>query len=56
MKDKRAMLIEKALRSVYDSLQSHLQYTYKKTSEGKRFHIKCVKDYLELMDTIEKLR
>lgn len=41
----KAKKIEATIRSLYDSLQSHLPYTYKKSTEGKAFHIKCVKDY-----------
>jgi 3-methyladenine DNA glycosylase AlkD len=37
--------IEETVKSLYSSLESHFRYTYIKTTEGKAFHIKCVKDY-----------
>jgi len=43
-KDK-AKKIEKTINSLISSLVSHLPYTYLKSSEGRAFHIKCVKDY-----------
>lgn len=52
MKDKDK---ERALRLVWSSLQSHLPWTYKPSSEGKRFHKQCVKDYAELMKIISNL-
>lgn len=48
-------LIERAMILVWDSLQSHLPYTYLKTAEGKRFHRKAIKDYVELLDILDKL-
>jgi hypothetical protein len=37
--------IESTLNSLISSLVSHLPYTYTNSTEGKAFHIKCVKDY-----------
>ncbi|MDE2233420.1 MAG: hypothetical protein KGJ90_04915 [Patescibacteria group bacterium] len=54
-KNDRAKAIEKAVKIVYDSLQSHLPYTHKKSSEGVRFHKQCVKDYTELIKLIISL-
>jgi hypothetical protein len=53
--DERAKLIEKNIRSVYSSLESHLAWMYRKSSEGKRFHKKCVTDYAEQIYNLTKL-
>ena len=37
--------LEATINSIISSLVSHLPYTYLKSTEGKKFHIKCVKDY-----------
>lgn len=47
--DDRAKLVSKGMRLAYDSLQSHLPWTYLKSAEGKAWHKKCVKDYVEMM-------
>lgn len=41
----RAKKLEETINSIISSLVSHLPYTYLKSTEGKAFHIKCVKDY-----------
>lgn len=51
----RAKLIQRAIELAYDSLDSHLQYTHKKTSEGRKFHQKCVEEYSELINILSKL-
>ena len=57
MKKKRAQAIEKIMRLAWDSLQSHLRYTYEKDGNwnGQGFHRKCVKEYLEMMNEVVKL-
>ena len=52
---KRPQVIEKSIRAVWDSLESHLQYTYLKTKEGKQFHKKCVKEYALLIKWLSEL-
>jgi hypothetical protein len=52
---KRAKIIEKIIRQTYDSLQSHLRYTYTHTSEGQKFHIDCVKEYIEIIKNASEL-
>ena len=52
----RGKLIDKAIRLVWDSLQSHLDGAYTKTPEGKKFHKQCIKDYCELLEIISKLQ
>ncbi len=37
--------VEATIKSIYSSLESHLPYLYLKSTEGKDFHKKCVKDY-----------
>lgn len=53
--NQRARLIERAIRLAYDSLQSHLRYTYAKSSEGTAFHKKCVREYAEIISILVKL-
>jgi len=45
MNKKKAKLVEATINSLISSLVSHLPWTYLKSSEGKAFHIKCVKEY-----------
>ena len=52
---KRARAIEKSMRLVWDSLQSHLPYTHIKSAEGRDFHLKCVKEYLVILNELLKL-
>jgi hypothetical protein len=44
-KKAKAKNIEITLNSLISSLVSHLPWTYLKSTEGKAFHIKCVKEY-----------
>ena len=46
--------IERAIRIAWDSLQSHLRYTYAKSSEGKKFHKKCIREYAEIISILSK--
>lgn len=60
--DKKAELI-KAIRSTWDSLNSHLDYiidpvkpkTFRAIHGGPRFHTKTVKEYAETLLTLAKL-
>jgi hypothetical protein len=52
----RAKHIEKAMRDVWDSLESHLPHTHgKKRRKMEHFHQKCVKKYSKLLVTLSKL-
>lgn len=53
-KDKHKKLIE-TIRSIWSSLESHLDYTYLKSSEGKKFHKQCVKDYANDIKNLSEL-
>jgi hypothetical protein len=57
-KEERAKTIRKLISLVYDSLDSHLEYTYE-SDEGvkasKRFHKKCVKEYAEIINLLTRL-
>ena len=53
--DRRAKLLDKSIRLVWDSLQSHLLYTHTKSSEGRRFHKKCVREYSQLLKYLSEL-
>lgn len=54
-KKTRAEDIEKAMNLVWSSLNSHLPWTYKNSSEGKIFHRRCVSEYVELLRLLNKL-
>ena len=61
-KTDRAKEVEKAIELVYESLISHLPYTYgkiegfaKKRGESHKFHQQCVKEYAEVISIISKL-
>ncbi len=55
IKHTREKKIDKAIRLVYDSLQSHLRYTYIKTSEGPEFHKICVREYADIIKILSEL-
>lgn len=55
---KRSKRIEKAMRIVWDSLQSHLPYTYKDSADKdatKDFHKKCVREYATVLKLLSEL-
>lgn len=51
----RAKLIEKIIRQTYSSLESHLKYTYRPSSEKQKFHKDCVKEYVEIIKNASEL-
>jgi hypothetical protein len=55
MKTKRAKKVERAIRLVWDSMDSHLAYTYKKHHDKSSFHKKCVREYAELIKILADL-
>lgn len=59
MKEK---LIEEGIKLTYDSLESHLKWTYgeiseerKKDGETNNFHKKCVKEYARIITIFSEL-
>ena len=57
-KKKRAKAVNKAIREVWSSLDSHLDSCHKKNlkkPEGNDFHKKCVTEYAELIVLLAKL-
>lgn len=52
---RRMKAIEKSMLLTWDSLQSHLPYTYLKSSEGAEFHKQCVSDYVQLLVELNKI-
>lgn len=54
-KQDREKNVEKIIRQTWTSLESHLAWTYKKSSEGKKFHKTAVKEYLDIMNNAVKL-
>ena len=61
MRRTRAQNVEKALRMVWSSLESHLVYASKRQpcsrqEDGNpRFHQKVIREYAELLETITQL-
>ena len=48
--------LERAIKLTWDSLYSHIDGTYLKTKEGRGWHKKCCKEYLEILKVlIDKL-
>jgi len=62
---KKNKKIARAIRLIWESLDSHLSDAYLKSTVrskkakriigGRRFHIKCVKEYAEIMKTLSDL-
>lgn len=48
-KYRRAKIVKKIIRLAYDSLDSHLDYTHIKTSEGADFHKDAIKQYVDII-------
>lgn len=57
MKDKqrRAKLIAKIIKQSWTSLESHLFWTYRKSSEGEEFHKQAVKEYIDIIKNASEL-
>jgi hypothetical protein len=53
--DARAKIIERAIRLAFSSLESHLYWTHKKTTEGKTFHKTAAKEYAEIISILSQL-
>jgi len=56
--DERARKVEAAMRLTWDSLRSHLKYTYANRlpqKETKVWHKKCVKEYSEIIKLLSEL-
>lgn len=51
----RAETIERIIKLIWDSLDSHLPYTYTKHEDGEDFHKLCVKEYIEIMRLVATL-
>lgn len=52
MKEK---ILEEAIRLVWESLESHLEWTHRKSPEGTAFHKQCVADYVRLLTLLTQL-
>ena len=53
--NQRAKSVEKIIRLAYSSLESHLNWTHAKTSEGIAFHKQAVKEYVSIIQEALKL-
>ena len=51
----RAKLIEEAIRLTWDSLESHLVYTYSKDEAGYEFHKQATKEYAKVIEILTQL-
>jgi len=54
----REKKIERAIELIYDSLESHLPYTYgniKEVKGTKKFHKKCIREYAEIIKILSEL-
>lgn len=47
--------LEKLIRGVWSSLESHLVYTHRHSVEGRKFHKKCIKEYAVMIEQLSKL-
>lgn len=57
-KNQRAKVIRRAIRNVWGSLDSHLEYTYKKglkKPDDNAFHKTCIKEYAQLIADLASL-
>lgn len=54
-KKERAKQIERAIRLTWDSLQSHLRYTHERHRDSASHHVKCIKEYSEIITILAKL-
>jgi hypothetical protein len=53
--DQKRKTIEELIRLVWFSLDTHLEWTHKKSPEGKRWHVKCSKIYLKELALLGEL-
>ena len=53
--NEKARKIDRAIRLTWESLESHLAWTHKQSSEGTTFHRKCIKDYAEIIKILSEL-
>lgn len=51
----RAKIVERCIRDVWESLDTHLPYTHDKHPDGADFHKKCVADYAKTIERLSKL-
>lgn len=54
--EEKAKKIERAIRLAWSSLESHLQWTHKKSSEGEKFHKQCLGEYAELIKILTEIQ
>ena len=58
MKNKRAKIVNKCMRTVWSSLESHLQWCHGKEVAGngdRKFHKDTVREYCSLLKHLSKL-
>jgi heme-degrading monooxygenase HmoA len=53
--EKEAVILAEAIRIVWDSLESHLDWTHGEEEAVKDFHKECVKEYVQLMQLLTNL-
>lgn len=52
---KRAQIVEQAIRDVWASLETHLQYTHEKHHDSAQFHKKTVQSYAQTIERLTRL-
>lgn len=53
-KDKKKV-IAKLLYGIWDSMETHIYYMNRKSWEGRRWHARCVKRYIDLFALVKEL-
>jgi hypothetical protein len=46
-RDERNKELEKTIRALWSSYESHLAYTHLRSTEGKAWHRKCCREYAD---------
>ena len=54
-KDEKSQILDRLMRLIWESLESHLEWTHESSEEGQAFHRKCVKDYSEMIRLVSDL-
>lgn len=55
LEDDQAKVFEEAMKKTWSSLESHLPWMYGPSAEGRGFHVKCIREYLDAMELSWKL-
>lgn len=53
--EREAVILAEAIRRVWDSLESHLDWTHGEEEAVTDFHKECVKEYVQLIHLLTSL-